>query len=254
MLIVISPSKTLDFDSPVNVSEYSTAEFSREANELASVLKKRSAEKLSELMGISSNLARLNHERYQQWLPNESDKIGRQALFAFKGDVYDGLQPNNLTKEECLFGQNHLRILSGLYGILKPLDLIQPYRLEMGTPLKTKAGSTLYNYWRKKVTKSINTQLAAETSGILINLASVEYFSVFDQKKIRSRIITPSFRERHNGHYKVISFYAKRARGLMSRFIIQNKISDPESLPAFDAEGYLYNHQLSKRDNIVFTR
>lgn len=254
MLIVISPSKTLDFESPVNCSEYSNAEFGREANELAAILRKHSPEKLGELMGISPKLAQLNYERYQQWNPDSDVKLGRQALFAFRGDVYEGLQANTLAESDYRFAQNHLLILSGLYGILKPLDLIQPYRLEMGAGLKTRAGKDLYDYWRKKITKSFNGHLKDEKSGILINLASVEYFSAIDIKKINARIITPRFLDFNNGSFKVVSFYAKRARGLMSRFIIQNKIDNPEHLVAFNVEGYHHNHQLSKGDNLVFTR
>jgi uncharacterized protein len=254
MLIVISPSKTLDFESPVNYSEYSTAEFGREANEIASILRKRSPQKLSELMGISPKLAQLNYERYQQWNPDLDVKMGKQALFAFRGDVYEGLQANSLSESDYQFAQNHLLILSGLYGVLKPLDLIQPYRLEMGTRLKTRAGKDLYDYWQKKITKNLNIRLMYENSGILINLASAEYFSAVDNRKTKARIVTPCFLDLHNGKYKIISFFAKRARGMMSRFIIQNKIDNPDHLVAFNEEGYHHNHQLSKGDNLVFTR
>jgi uncharacterized protein len=254
MLIVISPSKTLDFETPVIISESSAVEFGREANELALLLKKRSPQKLAELMGISPKLSQLNFERYQRWNAESADHTGRQAMFAFKGDVYDGLQAYSFSTNEIQNAQDHLRILSGLYGLLKPLDKIQPYRLEMGAPLKTKSGKNLYDYWHTKITKSLNAHLVEEQSGLIINLASVEYFSAVDQKRIKAKIITPGFRDMHNGSYKVISFFAKRARGLMSRFIIQNKITDPEHLLAFDAEGYNYNQQLSKGNNPVFTR
>jgi len=254
MLIIISPSKTLDFDSLVTYSESSKAEFSNEANELASLLRKRSPQKLAELMGISSKLALLNYERYQRWNTNTDEYSGRQAVFAFKGDVYEGLQSYRFSLNDYKFAQKHLRILSGLYGLLKPLDLIQPYRLEMSAKLKTKSGKDLYDFWHNKITRSLNKHLNEECSGILINLASVEYFSVIDQKKIDARIITPGFRNMHSGSYKVISFYAKRARGAMSRFIIQNKITDPEHLLAFNADGYHYNMQFSNGNDPVFTR
>jgi uncharacterized protein len=254
MLIVISPSKTLDFESPVNISEYSNAEFGREANELAAILKKHSLQKLSALMGISPKLARLNYERYQQWNPELDGKMGRQALFAFRGDVYEGLQATSLSESDYSFAQNHLLILSGLYGVLKPLDLIQPYRLEMGAWLKTRAGKDLYDYWRKKITISLNSHLKDEKSGILINLSSIEYFSAIEIKKLKARIISPRFLDFNKGSFKVVSFYAKRARGLMSRFIVQNKIDNPDHLVAFNEEGYNYDNQLSKGDNLVFTR
>jgi uncharacterized protein len=254
MLIVISPSKTLDFETPVIFSKSSLVEFGKEANELALLLRKKSPQKLAELMGISSKLAALNYERYQRWNQEPDTKTSRQALFAFKGDVYEGMHASDFSENDCQYAQDHLRILSGLYGLLKPLDFIQAYRLEMGAPLKTKSGKNLYDYWRTKITKSLNAYLVEEQSGLIINLASIEYFTAVDQKRIKARIITPCFRDMHNGSYKVISFFAKRARGLMSRFIIQNKIMDPEHLLAFDAEGYNYNQRLSHGNNIVFTR
>jgi uncharacterized protein len=254
MLIVISPSKTLDFESPVAFGKSSEVEFSHEANQLALLLKKRSSQKLAELMGISPKLAQLNFDRYQRWNHSTHQLMGRQALLAFKGDVYDGMQAYDFSENDYLFAQKHLRILSGLYGLLKPLDLIQPYRLEMGTPIRTGPAKDLYAFWRNKITKRLIAHLSEEKSGVLINLASVEYFSAIDQKKIPARIVTPTFHDFHNGNYKVISFYAKRARGMMSRFIIQNKITDPEHLLAFNSEGYHYNINLSKETNPVFTR
>jgi uncharacterized protein len=254
MLMVISPSKTLDFEKPLMFTESSEVEFGNEANQIALLLKKRSPQELSELMGISSKLARLNYDRYQRWDFAQTHNIVRQAILAFKGDVYEGMQASYFSDSEFQFAQKHLLILSGLYGILKPLDLIQPYRLEMGTSLKTRSGKDLYSFWQNKITKCINNRLEEEKSGILVNLASVEYFSVIDKKRIRARIVTPTFRDLHNGGYKVISFYAKRARGAMSRFIIQNKISEPEHLWAFNTGGYNYNRHFSNANNIVFTR
>jgi len=205
-------------------------------------------------MGISPKLAQLNFERFINWqLPFSTDNA-KQALLAFKGDVYTGLDAYSLNEDELQTAQNDLRILSGLYGVLKPLDLIQAYRLEMGKKLQTKKGNNLYEFWGDKITKEINKSLIAKNDKYLINLASNEYFKAVVKKKVKAEIITPVFKDFKNGQYKVISFFAKKARGLMTRFIIQNKITDPEHLKAFNSEGYNFNPQLSKNTELVFTR
>lgn len=254
MLILISPAKTLDFESPVMFPESSTIAFKKESAELAHILRKYKPEGIAELMGISPKLAMLNFERFQQWADEPVDTQTRQAIFAYRGDVYDGLQAYQFSDADFRFAQEHLLILSGLYGLLKPLDRIQPYRLEMSAPLSTKACKDLYQFWTFKITRLIKEQLKADQSGIIINLASLEYIKAVEKKKLQAEIITPVFKDYHNGQYKIISFYAKRARGAMSRFIIRHKITDPEDICAFHMDGYMYNKQLSSGNNWVFTR
>ena len=254
MHIVISPAKTIDMKSKVPVSTYSVFMFTDEAEELAGILKQKSREELKELMGISDSLAKLNYDRYRNWHFPFSDEEGRQALFAFKGDVYAGLDAYNLPGGSIRFAQEHLFILSGLYGLLRPLDMILPYRLEMGTKLKNPKGDNLYKYWGDKITDAINEEMEKNSSGILVNLASNEYFKSIGLKKLKAKVITPVFKNSKNGEYKVISIYAKRARGLMTRFILNNRITDPEELNGFNEEGYYYNPNLSSPDMPVFTR
>jgi len=254
MLILISPAKTLNFESPVRPCESSAIGFGKEAAELVRILRKNKPEGLAELMGISFKLAMLNFERYHRWAKEPVETQTRQAILAYKGDVYDGLRADQFSNADFHFAQEHLLILSGLYGLLKPLDRIQPYRLEMSTQLKTKAGNHLYDFWSGKITKRLQEQIKTEQSGIIVNLASQEYMKAIDQKKLKAQIITPVFKDFHNGQYKIISFYAKRARGAMSRFIILNKIKDPGDIYAFQMDGYIYNEQLSSGNNWVFTR
>lgn len=254
MIVVISPAKTLYNKCPVNFAQYSKIDFLPEAVKIVSVLKKKKPVQLAELMDISPKLAELNFQRFQTWTPEFTDENSWQPVLMFNGDVYQGLKAETFTEAEFIIAQEKLRILSGLYGLLKPLDRIQPYRLEMGTNLSVAGKKNLYDFWKTKITTKLNEELAQYDQKILINLASNEYFNAIDAKKIKARIITPSFKENKNGKYQMVSFFAKRARGLMSRFIIENNISNPEELKAFDVEGYYFNNQHSGENDWVFTR
>ena len=254
MLIVISPAKSLDFKTPPVIWEYTIPEFLNESEKLVARLKILIPKKISALMGISDDLGELNFQRFQSWnLPFTPDNA-KQAVLAFNGDVYQGLQAATLSEEKLVLAQTKLRILSGLYGVLKPLDLIQPYRLEMGTKLKYYKSKDLYAFWNLLITKNINEAVAESGSNVLVNLASAEYFKSIDRKKLKAEIVTPDFKEFKNGSYIMISFFAKRARGLMTRFILENDIKEPTDLLAFNSEGYVFNPRISKPGNPVFTR
>jgi cytoplasmic iron level regulating protein YaaA (DUF328/UPF0246 family) len=254
MLIIISPSKTLDFKKPITVTSYTQPEFIKEASVLIKPLRKLRVDQLMDLMSISPKLAQLNQERFYLWRPEFTPDISLQALYAFRGDVYLGLDADTLLPTDIETAQKQLRILSGLYGILKPVDLIRPYRLEMGTSLKVGKSRNLYEFWKKKISTKIREDLDKSGSNLLINLASVEYFKVIDTKKLKAEIVTPEFREAKDGTYKMVSFFAKKARGMMTRFIIQNGIDSEEQLQAFDSDGYCYNGRLSEKGRPVFTR
>ncbi len=254
MLIVISPSKTLDFEKPVNNSLSTQPEFVKEASVLIRPLRKLKVDQLIELMDISPKLAQLNQERFWLWRPEFTVDSARQALYAFRGDVYTGLDADTLNSTDISLAQEKLRILSGLYGVIRPLDLIRPYRLEMGTSLSVGKNRNLYEFWQKKITARIRKDLNESGSNLLINLASVEYFKAIDQKKLKAEIVIPEFREGKNGTYQMVSFFAKKARGLMTRFILQNGIEFEDQLRAFDSEGYCYNSYLSQKGRPVFTR
>ncbi len=254
MLLVISPAKTLDFENARVVEQKSNPVFAKQAKELVGVLKKHTADELMKLMSISDKLAALNHMRFKQWHPKPSEAIARQALCAFKGEVYTGLNVDDWNDSDFSFAQKHLRILSGLYGVLQPLDLISPYRLEMGTKLETEKGKNLYEYWDDTITVNIQKQLKAQGDSVLINLASNEYFKSIKTKQLKAEIITPVFKDFKNGDYKVLSFFAKKARGLMSRYIIKNEISEPENIKHFTDGGYFYNDKLSKGNEWIFTK
>ena len=254
MMIVISPAKSLYSHSPIQLDKYTEAEFLPEAEKIISVMKKKKPAQLSKLMDISPKLAELNFQRFQEWSLPFSPNNSWQAILMFNGDVYQGLKAETFSAEEFDTAQNHLRILSGVYGLLKPLDLIQAYRLEMGTSVAIARKKNLYEFWKTKITARLNEEMAQSNQKILINLASNEYFSAINTRKLKARIITPAFKEHKNGQYQMVSFFAKRARGLMSRFIIQNQISDPEEIKAFTDEGYYFNNQLSKGDNWLFIR
>lgn len=254
MISVISPAKTLDFESQPFTSEHSQPLFQKESERIIAKLKKTSRKKIREMMDISKDLAELNYERYQDWKPEFNTENSKQALFAFKGDVYLGLDAQNLDDSDVDFAQEHLRILSGLHGVLKPLDLIQPYRLEMGTSLKVGRRDDLYAFWKDKLYKVINEDIANSNSNILLNLASNEYFNAIDKKKIKADIVKADFKDFKNGEYKVLSFFAKKARGMMSRFILQNKINDIEGIKAFDSDGYYFSPNDSKEDHLIFLR
>lgn len=253
MLIVISPAKTLDTSSEIKTKISSEPEFLEQTEQLVSVLKKKNAKAISKLMGISPKLGHLNYERFQGW--NETNAVeSRQAIFMFNGDVYDGLKIQEFSENEILYAQGHLRILSGLYGLLKPLDLIQPYRLEMGTKITVNRKKNLYEFWKKQLIDSLNEAIEGQGDNVLVNLASNEYFSAIDKSKLNAQIITPVFKDFSNGEYKVISFFAKKARGMMSRFILLNRISEIEQLKLFDEGGYYYNENHSTAGQPVFTR
>lgn len=255
MLLLISPAKTLDFESPLATQTFTQPEFIEQAEPLIDTLRQFAPQDIADLMKLSDKLATLNVARYESWSSQHTRDNARQALLAFKGDVYTGLQAEDFNEQEFAFAQNHLRILSGLYGVLKPLDLMQPYRLEMGTKLMTDAGKNLYQYWGSSITDRLNTELAMHSSEpVVVNLASNEYFKSVQPKGLKARLITPEFKDLKNGQYKIISFYAKKARGLMSRYAIKQGITNAEDLKAFDAEGYTYNASLSQGDAWVFTR
>lgn len=254
MIIVISPAKSLYEHRPILFGISSEIDFLPEAEKIVSVMKKKKPAQLAKLMDISPKLAELNFQRFQAWNRLFTPENSWQAVLMFNGDVYQGLKAETFTAEEFEIAQHKLRILSGVYGLLKPLDLIQPYRLEMGTNLSISGKKNLYDFWKVKITAKINQELKQTDQKLLINLASDEYFSAIDQKKLKARVITPSFKENKDGKYRIVSFFAKRARGLVSRFIIQNNISDPEEIKAFDWEGYYFNNQLSGENDWVFTR
>lgn len=252
MITLISPAKTLDFESNWEIEGTTLPYFIENAEYLNSKLQKISVKQLGKLMGISTDLAVLNYDRFQKFSVPFNTKNARPAIFAFKGDVYIGLDAETLTHEDLSFAQNHLRILSGLYGLLRPLDLMQAYRLEMGTAVRiTPAKPNLYSYWADSISNRLKEEMDDE---VLINLASAEYFKAVRAKKFKGRIITPQFLDAKGGEYKMIGFFAKKARGLMSRYIIQNKINEPNQLKSFELEGYSYNAKLSKADDWVFTR
>ena len=256
MQIVISPAKSLDYETTLSNRNYSYSKyrFVDEPQKLVGKLNSYSVSELASLMKVSDKLAELNYMRYKEWhYPFELEK-GRQALFAFKGDVYVGLDAFSLNDEDVDYIQNKLSILSGLYGLLRPLDLIMPYRLEMGTKLSYEGAKDLYAFWGDKITQLLNQDIQKHGHEFLINLASNEYYKSIKNKELCVPVITPVFKDLKNGKYKIVSFYAKKARGLMTRFIVQNRIENPEELKAFDAEGYYYNNQLSKENQPVFTR
>ncbi len=253
MLLVISPAKTLDFETPAVIKTASQPAYLEQSAILIEQLKQFSANDIASLMKLSDKLAGLNLARFQSWSIPFNSANAKQAVLAFKGDVYTGLDADTLEQQGFDYAQQHLRILSGLYGVLKPLDLIQPYRLEMGTKLTNPRGKDLYEFWGERLKDAIEAEPAL-ADGILINLASNEYFKALQAKKLRARIITPIFKDWKNGQYKMISFYAKKARGLMSRFIIDNQISDADKIKAFDREGYRFSAEQSKGDDWVFIR
>lgn len=248
MIIVISPAKTIDLSLPCHTNHSTTPVFVEEANRLVKRLSKMSVKKIGSMMDISAKLAALNADRYKGWDLKETQE--KQAIAAFKGEVYNGLRGWEFEEDKLMYAQDHLRILSGMYGVLKPLDKIKPHRLEMGTKLPT---TTLYKFWGKKISNELNACFRSEDE-VLINLASNEYFKSVDRKVFKHRIITPVFKDLHKDQYKVITVYAKKARGLMTRFILENKISNPEELISFNVEGYYYNKGLSTDDVPVFTR
>lgn len=254
MFIVISPAKTLDYDSPLAFEQYTQPRLLTHSAELIACCRQLTASQLADLMKISDKLAQLNSERFHAWQPDFHLQNARQAILAFKGDVYTGLDVDSLTEADIAFAQQHLRILSGLYGLLRPLDLMMPYRLEMATKLKNPRGKDLYQFWDNRITELLQQDMQQQQDDVLINLASDEYYTAVKPKNLTARIIKPVFLDQKNGKYKVISFYAKKARGLMSRFIIQHQLQQPEDLKAFNLNGYYYSAEHSNTDDWVFLR
>jgi cytoplasmic iron level regulating protein YaaA (DUF328/UPF0246 family) len=254
MLSVISPAKTLDFETLSTTKQVTQPAFLEQSQALIDILRDYSPQQISELMGISDKLAGLNAARFEEWQPPFTLSNAKPAAQAFQGDVYTGLQAERFSAAENRYAQSHLRILSGLYGLLRPLDLIQAYRLEMGTKLANQAGKDLYAYWKPVLTPALNEAIADSGSKVLVNLASNEYFKAVDVKQLDARVITPVFKDEKNGTFKIISFYAKKARGLMSAWLIQHQISKPEQLKNFDVAGYRFDASSSQGDTFVFTR
>ncbi len=254
MLMVISPAKTLDFDTPPVIQRHTQPEFLHHSQVLIEQLRELSPAQIAELMHLSDKLAGLNAARFGSWTPDFTPANAKQALLAFKGDVYTGLDATTLDKAGFDCAQKHLRMLSGLYGLLRPLDLMQPYRLEMGTKLVNARGKDLYAFWGERISQWLNQALAEQGDDVLFNLASNEYFSAVKRKALQARLITADFKDLKNGQYKIISFYAKKARGMMARFVIDEKIHDPLQLKGFDRQGYRYSADQSRPDHLVFLR
>jgi len=254
MLHLISPAKTLDFDTAPAIEEHSQPQFLDHSSELIEQLRELSPTDVSQLMAISEKLGELNARRFQDWQLPFNPRNAKQAVLAFKGDVYTGMQAELFSQQDFGFAQQHLRILSGLYGLLRPLDLIQPYRLEMGTGFANRRGKNLYHFWGDLITGQLNRELQARRGKVLVNLASNEYWSSVNPRKLDAEVITPVFKDRKNGTYKIISFFAKKARGMMSAYIIQNQMQDVDALKGFDTAGYRFNAELSNAGEWVFTR
>lgn len=258
MIIVLSPAKALDFDAPPHIATHSKADFLDEAAELIKILRERTPAEIAELMSLSDQLASLNVARYAGWSRPFTPDNAKQAVLAFNGDVYEGLDAASLSADDLAWAQDHLRILSGLYGLLRPLDLMQPYRLEMGTRLANSRGPNLYAYWSDRVSAELARLLAAEREAggeaVLLNLASVEYFKAVRPKDLKAKVVDVAFEDWKDGRYRIISFYAKRARGLLARHAILGRIDKVEALTDFDAEGYAWAADASTPERLVFRR
>ena len=254
MLLLLSPAKSLDYDSPSESVPHTLPQFVSQSAELIEVLKHKTPTQISELMDLSDNLAALNVARYEAWRPKFTAKNSKQAVLAFNGDVYDGLEAKSLKPKDLEWAQDHVCILSGLYGVLRPLDWMQPYRLEMGTALTNLRGKNLYQFWGASIAQHLNGQLLKDKTPVVVNLASQEYFKAVDQKVLKARVIECVFEEYKGGKYKVISFFAKRARGLLARYAIQKHIQNPEKLKDFNLEGYAYEDSESDVNRWVFRR
>ncbi len=254
MLLLLSPAKKLDYDSPVRSVLHTQPLFVEQASELIDVLKPKSAMEVGKLMSISESLAKLNVERYAGWQPRFDQTNSRQAALAFNGDVYEGLDAPSLSDSQLKWAQEHVAILSGLYGVLRPLDLMQPYRLEMGTRLVTDKGKNLYEYWGSQIADYLNERLKGKRNAAIVNLASEEYFKAVDLAVLKAPVIQCVFQDYKNDAWKIISFYAKKARGLMARYVIENKVNTPEGLKDFAAEGYAFDATASTEHKLVFRR
>lgn len=254
MLFVVSPAKNLDYQSAAPTTEYSVPELLDDAEQLVNICKQLSPQELGSLMKISDKLAGLNAARFTEWQRPFTPENAKQAMFAFNGDVYTGLNANTLSAAAITYSQTHMRILSGLYGVLKPLDLMQPYRLEMGTRLANEAGKNLYEFWADRVTNKLNEALSESSSEVLVNLASNEYFKSVNPKKLATPIVMPVFKDTKNGQLKIISFYAKKARGMMARYILETKPTTVKELTLFNTAGYTFDANASSAKELVFCR
>ena len=254
MLFLLSPAKSLDYDTPAHVPSHTQPLFTRQSAELIAVLKTKTPQQIATLMKLSDALSGLNVARYQAWSSRFTARNSKQAVLAFNGDVYEGLDARTLSPQGLDWAQDHLCILSGLYGVLRPLDWMQPYRLEMGTALATGAGSNLYQFWGSRISDYLNARAAADTSPVIINLASEEYFKAVDRKALKPRVVSCVFEDFKGGKYKIISFHAKRARGLMVRYAIDKKAATVKKLEGFDADGYRFEANASAPDRLVFRR
>ena len=254
MLAILSPAKTLDYETPLKTKLNSQPIYGRESNQLIKTLRTFEPFEVASLMKISDKLADLNHKRYVEWRNKPAESKTRPAALAFKGDVYQGLEAESFNDNDLKFAQRHLRILSGLYGLLRPLDVIQPYRLEMGTKLKTSKGQNLYDYWGTKLTTGLNEALKESKESTLVNLASNEYFGAVQPKLLEGSLLNIGFKEKRNGQLKFVSFSAKKARGLMAKFIIKERLKNPDDLKNFDLEDYKFNKKLSSELDWTFSR
>ncbi|MBJ10103.1 MAG: peroxide stress protein YaaA [Flavobacteriales bacterium] len=254
MISIVSPAKSLNFDDSCSVKMYSQCSFLKDSQLLVNDLKKYSQKQISDLMKVSDKIGLLNADRYKNWSLPFNEGNSKQAVFAFQGDVYQGLEIDSFSEDDLIYAQDYFRILSGLYGLLKPLDLIQPYRLEMGTSFKNKRGKNLYDFWNTRITELLNKELELSKSQYLLNLASNEYYKVIQPNGLNATVITPIFKDFKNGQYKIISFFAKRARGMMASFHLKNKINNPEDLKSFNMAGYTFNDDMSNDNQLVFTR
>ena len=254
MLFLLSPAKALDYDTPAGDVPHTQALFVQQSAELIDILKDKSPQDIASLMHLSDALANLNVARYQAWRPKFTDKNAKQAVLAFNGDVYEGLDAKTLSAKDLAWAQEHVAILSGLYGVLRPLDWMQPYRLEMGTSLANDKGNNLYKFWGTQIADYLNERLSGEGEPIVVNLASQEYFKSVDRKALKARVIECVFEDYKGGKYKVISFFAKRARGLLARYAIQKQIKNPEKLKDFDSDGYGFVASASDDNRWVFRR
>ena len=254
MLFLLSPAKTLDYTSPIPEVPHTLPAFPEDSGRLIEVLRRKSPQEIASLMDISDPLAALNAARYEAWRPKFTQRNARQAVLAFDGDVYDGLQARQLKPADLEWAQQHLRILSGLYGVLRPLDWMQPYRLEMGTALKVGSTANLYQYWGSRIAEHLNQVLAADKTPVVINLASQEYFKAVDRKALKARIIECVFEEWKPAGWKIISFSAKKARGLMARYAIMKRVETPRKLEQFNLEGYAFDPAASQPERLVFRR
>ena len=253
-MFLLSPAKSLDYETPAGDVPHTLPQFVPQSEALIEVLRQKSPQQIAELMDLSDALSALNVARYEAWHPKFTAKNSKQAVLAFTGDVYEGLDAKTLNAKELDWAQKHLCILSGLYGVLRPLDWMQPYRLEMGTTLQTDKGSNLYKFWGPQIADYLNERLAADKTPVIVNLAAQEYFKAVDRQTLKARVIECVFEDFKGGKYKIISFNAKRARGLMTRYAVKNKITKPEGLLKFDLEGYVYEAAVSEPDRLVFRR